>query len=98
MIGHGEPRFYVTSHPTGNPQRPRIMIYIRDRLEKIMLTKRSSDTFGQPYGEIHAQMLCDVLNRYELSYCALRATGHDYEAAVQILLRQHQEDNPDATV
>ena len=89
MIGRGEPRFYVTSQETGRIPRSRIMVRVIDRLENTIISQRHNDTFGIVYEEMGAQTVCDVLNRHELSYCALRATGHDYEAAVQILLRQH---------
>ena len=69
-----------------------------DRLEDTVLSQRNNNTFGDVYETIKAQEICVVLNRYELSYCALRATGHDYEAAVQILLKQHHEGNHDGTV
>ena len=98
MIGRGEPRFYTVSQQTGHATSPRVAVCVMDRLENTALSLRGTNTFGTVYEEIKAQMLCDVLNRYELSYCALRATGHDYEAATQILLKQHQEDNPDVTV
>ena len=95
MIERGGPRFYMQSYPTDDTTK---VIRIIDRLEDTAVSWRNSNAYGEVYEVLKAHALCKVLNRYELSYCALRATGHNHEAAAQILLKQHQEDNPDGAV
>ena len=98
MIGRGEPRFYTMLDTVGPTHSHKVVVCVMDRLEGTVLSQRGGNTYGEVYEGVKAQTVCDVLNRYELSYCALRATGHDHEAAVRVLLKQHQEDNPDAPV